>query len=120
MDRNGKNQVFSVTEIFEKCIGCKWTMHVLTEIRAGVCRPGQLQRTIEGLTTKVLNDRLAKLVRLRIVSRDSFPEVPPRVEYRLTNFGERFMDILDQLEELQQKYHQQLDGPDNSGPPPVE
>ncbi|MFN3193785.1 MAG: winged helix-turn-helix transcriptional regulator [Aureliella sp.] len=94
----------SVAEIFEKCIGCKWTMHVLTQIRAGVCRPGQLERTAEGLTTKVLNDRLSKLVRLRIAARESFPEIPPRVEYRLTEFGEGFVKILDQIDDLQQKF----------------
>ena len=104
MDRNDQTTGFSVAEIFEKCIGCKWTMHVLTQIRSGVHRPGQLQRTADGLTAKVLNERLAKLVKLRIVSRDSFPEIPPRVEYRLTPFGERFVKILDQIDDLQREF----------------
>ena len=105
METNGKNaEVFSVAEILEKCIGCKWTLHVLTQIRAGVQRPGKLQRSAEGLTTKVLNERLTKLVRLQIVERHSFPEVPPRVEYRLTDFGERFMLIFDQMEDLQKEF----------------
>ena len=104
MESNGKNPVFSVAEILEKCIGCKWTMHVLTQIRAGVHRPGQLERSAAGLTTKVLNDRLAKLTRLQIVQRHSYPEVPPRVEYRLTEFGERFVEIFDQIEELQREF----------------
>ena len=104
MEINDESPIVSVTEIFEKCIGCKWTMHVLTQIRAGVHRPGQLQRTAEGLTTKVLNDRLAKLVSLRIVERESFPEIPPRVEYRLTKFGDQFVQIFDQIDELQRKF----------------
>lgn len=79
-------------------------MHVLSQIRAGVHRPGQLQRTADGLTTKVLNDRLAKLVNLQIVERESFPEIPPRVEYRLTKFGEQFVWIFDQIDELQRKF----------------
>lgn len=94
----------SVTEILEKCIGCKWTMHVLSQIRAGVHRPGQLKQTAEGLTTKVLNDRLTKLAKLRIVERESFPEIPPRVEYRLTEFGTQLVLILDQIDELQKKF----------------
>lgn len=106
METNDKTSIVSVTEIFEKCIGCKWTMHVLSQIRAGVYRPGKLQRTATGLTTKVLNDRLAKLVNLRIVERKSFAEVPPRVEYRLTKFGEQFVQIFDQINELQQKFGQ--------------
>ena len=104
METNDKTPVVSVAEIFEKCIGCKWTMHVLSQIRAGIYRPGQLQRTADGLSTKVLNDRLTKLVNLRILERESFPEIPPRVEYRLTEFGEAFVQILDQIDELQQKF----------------
>ena len=104
MEINGENPTNSVTAILEKCIGCKWTMHVLTQIRAGVFRPGQLQRTADGLTTKVLNDRLSKLVQLGIVKRHAFAEVPPRVEYRLTEFGDRFMTILDQIEALQKEF----------------
>ena len=104
METNDKTPIVSVAEIFEKCIGCKWTMHVLAQIRAGVHRPGQLQRTADGLTTKVLNDRLTKLVNLRIVERESFPEIPPRVEYRLTQFGEQFVQIFDQIDELQREF----------------
>lgn len=104
MESNSESPFLSVSEIFEKCIGCKWTMHVLSQIRAGVHRPGQLQRTAEGLTTKVLNDRLAKLVQLRIVERESFPEIPPHVEYRLSQFGEQFVRIFDQIDELQRKF----------------
>ena len=104
METNKNATHISVAEIFEKCIGCKWTMHVLAQIRTGVHRPGQLQRTADGLTTKVLNDRLTKLVNLQIIERESFPEVPPRVEYRLTNFGQQFVQIFDQIEELQRQF----------------
>ena len=104
METNDETPIVSVADIFEKCIGCKWTMHVLTQIRAGIHRPGQLQRTADGLTNKVLNDRLSKLVKLRIVERESFPEIPPRVEYRLTDFGDHFVQIFDQIDELQRKF----------------
>ena len=50
-------------------------------IRGGVTRPGQLVRTAEGLTTKVLNERLSKLVRYGVLEKISYPEIPPRVEY---------------------------------------
>ena len=91
----------SVSEIFEQCVGCKWTLHVLSQIRKGVHRPGQLQRSADGLTTKVLNERLVKLVRFGILEKRSYAEVPPRVEYELTYFGQRFVEILDQVEMLQ-------------------
>lgn len=87
--------------IVEDVVGCKWTLRILARIRAGTARPGALTASLEGLTTKVLNERLRKLVRFGIVSRTAYPEVPPRVEYRLTPFGRRFVRLLDQVEELQ-------------------
>ena len=49
-------------------------MHVLTQIRSGIHRPGQLERSAEGLTTKVLNERLTKLTNLGIIHRESYAE----------------------------------------------
>lgn len=94
----------SVASIIEDCLGCKWTLHVLTQVRAGIQRPGRLERSAEGLTAKVLAERLSKLVRFGILEKTSFPEVPPRVEYSLTLFGERLMGILDQVTQLQQDW----------------
>lgn len=104
MESNHEKTAFSVPEMFEKCLGCKWTLHVLEQIRAGIARPGQLERTADGLTTKVLNERLTKLVRFGIVAKQSFPETPPRVEYRLTDFGNAFVEILDRIDELQTRH----------------
>ena len=106
MEKNDSFTDVSVAQIFENCVGCKWTLHILAQIRAGIVRPGQLERTAAGLTTKVLNQRLAKLSRFGIVRRESFAEVPPRVEYRLTAFGDDLVEILDQVERLQYRYTQ--------------
>lgn len=84
----------------ESIIGCKWSLHVLDQIHRGVSRPGVLARSAPGLTTKVLNERLAKLVRFGIAQRVSHPEVPPRVEYTLTPFGERFVGLLEAVDRL--------------------
>src|SRR5262249_35981029 len=80
-------EIPDVAEVFENCIGCKWTIHVLTQIRRGVRRPGELVRTAQGLSTKVLNERLGKLVRFGVLAKTSYPQIPPRVEYDLTTFG---------------------------------
>ncbi len=104
METNTESKAYYVQEIFEKCLGCKWTLHVLAKIREGIFRPGQLERTAEGLTTKVLNERLTKLVNFGVLQKHSFPEIPPRVEYRLTEFGEEFVSIVDQINELQHRY----------------
>ncbi len=94
---------FSVAQIIEDCLGCKWTLHILNQVRNGVCRPGQLERSAGGLTAKVLSERLVKLVRFGILEKKSFPEIPPRAEYHLTPFGQRLLNILDQVEALQQQ-----------------
>lgn len=58
-------------------------------------------KSVDGLTTKVLNDCLRKNLGFGILKRIAYPELPPRVEYELTAFGRKFTKILDQLEELQ-------------------
>lgn len=90
-----------VAFILQNVLGCKWTLHILAEVRRGVNRPGQLVRSADGLTTKVLNERLTKLVRFELLEKTSYPEVPPRVEYELTDFGNRFSSLLDEIDRLQ-------------------
>ena len=93
-----------VVSMSENCIGCKWTLHVLDQIRRGVHRPGALERSKRGLTAKVLNERLAKLTRYGVLTKRSFAEIPPRVEYHFTPFGERFVALLDQIEDLRREF----------------
>ena len=88
------------TRMVEDIIGCKWSLTVLSLVRSGVSRPGAMQRRVDGLTAKVLNERLRKLQRYSIIEREVFAEVPPRVEYRLTEFGKRFSGVLDQIAAL--------------------
>lgn len=92
----------TVAYIVEHTLGCKWMLEVLRLIRTGVNRPGAMTRSIEGLTTKVLNERLSDLLNFGIVEKIAYPEVPPRVEYTLTEFGQRFVQILDMIDELEQ------------------
>jgi DNA-binding HxlR family transcriptional regulator len=95
----------------ESIVGCKWSLSVLGAIRSGVHRPGELGRTCTGISTKVLNERLRKMLRFGIVERENFGEIPPRVEYRLTAFGRRFVRLLDAIDDLQESM-------DGKAPPP--
>lgn len=92
----------SVAEMLESIVGCKWSLRVLALVRDGVQRPGAMEHAVEGLTAKVLNERLRKLCRYGILDKQVFAESPPRVEYRLTAFGQRFTALLDQVDQLQQ------------------
>jgi len=99
-------EIPDVADVFENVVGCKWTIHVLTQIRRGVRRPGELVRTAEGLSAKVLNERLGKLVRFGVLAKTSYPEIPPRVEYDLTSFGNRIAQILDEVHKLRREMGQ--------------
>jgi DNA-binding HxlR family transcriptional regulator len=94
----------TLISIVEGCLGCKWTLHVLAQIRSGVNRPGALERSAEGLTAKVLSERLVKLVGFGILEKRTFAEVPPRVEYHFTAFGLRVAEVIDELEQIRREY----------------
>jgi DNA-binding HxlR family transcriptional regulator len=91
----------AVARMVEDIVGCKWSLAVLGRIRAGVTRPGAIRRSLTGLSTKVMNERLAKMVRFGLLGRRSYDERRPRVEYVLTPLGEELAVILDQIESLQ-------------------
>ena len=93
----------AVSRMVEDIVGCKWSLAVLGAVRRGVCRPGAMEHSIEGLSKKVLNERLAKLMRYGILEKHSFAELPPRVEYALTPFGSKFCGLLDGIEALQRE-----------------
>ncbi|MEW5864694.1 MAG: helix-turn-helix domain-containing protein [Pseudomonadota bacterium] len=96
----------SAARMVEEIVGCKWSLAVLGAVRRGVRRPGALEHAIEGVSKKVLNERLRKLVRFGILEKRSFPEVPPRVEYHLTPFGARFSELMEGVERLQSELEQ--------------
>lgn len=90
----------SAARMVEDIVGCKWSLTVLGLIADGIQRPGAMQRLVPGLTAKVLNERLRKLLRFGIIERQIYAEVPPRVEYRLTTFGRRFDGVLKEIAAL--------------------
>jgi DNA-binding HxlR family transcriptional regulator len=93
----------TASRMVEDIVGCKWSLTVLSLVTSGVSRPGAMQKRVEGLTAKVLNERLRKLLRFGIIEREIFAEVPPRVEYRLTAFGKRFNGVLEQIAALEEE-----------------
>ncbi|RME29171.1 MAG: transcriptional regulator [Candidatus Zixiibacteriota bacterium] len=92
-----------VAAMVESIIGCKWSVRLLQLCAAGDSRPSTFLRACPGLSAKVLNERLRKMVRFGILRRTVFGEKPPvKVEYRLTPFGSRFMKIIDEVQRLQE------------------
>jgi len=77
---------------------------VIAAIGAGVRRPGELERHIPGISTKVLNERLRKLLAFGLITRTEFPGLPARVDYHLTPTGRKLAGILDQLHDLNHQH----------------
>jgi len=90
----------NTARIFESILACKWSLTVYQLLAHGINRPGAMVKSVEGLSTKVLNDCLKRNVEFGILERLAYNEVPPRVEYRTTALGDRFIAILSQLEDL--------------------
>ena len=87
----------------ESVVGCKWSLTVVDLIQRGIRRPGAMERTVEGLTAKVLNDCLRLLVSYNVLEKRSYPEVPPRVEYYFTPFGRKFVETFKFLDALEKQ-----------------
>ena len=85
----------------EAVFRCKWSLTVYQLLAEDINRPGEMVRSVEGLSTKVLNECLRKNIEFGIINRIEYNEVPPKVEYQVTPLGKKFIRILDQLKELQ-------------------
>ena len=81
-------------------IGGKWRLLILFQINERVLRYGELKRTIPGISEKMLIQELNFLVEHKFISKKSFPEIPPRVEYSLTKLGLNTLPIVDKLAEF--------------------
>jgi len=87
--------------MIENVFRCKWSLTVYQLLAEDINRPGEMVRSVEGLTTKVLNECLKKNIEFGIIKRIEYNEIPPRVEYIVTPLGKKFIRILDQLKALQ-------------------
>ena len=92
----------------EDVVGCKWSASVVSAIYQGVSRPGKLERYIPGISTKVLNERLRRLLDYKLITRQEFDENVPHVEYSLTESGKKLAGVIDQLRELQDQHSSAL------------
>ena len=78
-------------------IGGKYKGRILWSLKAGVLRYGELKRTIEGITPKMLTQTLKELEADELISRKVYLEVPPRVEYTLSVTGQELIPFIQQM-----------------------
>jgi DNA-binding HxlR family transcriptional regulator len=75
----------------------KWTILVIRDLADGHTRFGELQRSLEGISPRTLSLRLRVLEEQGIVERHTYPEVPPRVEYALTDKGNALVPLIEDM-----------------------
>lgn len=86
-------------------IGSKWTALILRDLSAGPRRFSELERSVGSINPRTLSQRLDDLERHGIVTKQSFAEVPPRIEYALTAKGTDLVPVLKQMASWGNKYY---------------
>lgn len=85
-------------------IGNKWKLLIIRNLLMRPWRFNELQKNLEGISQKVLTDSLRSMESDGIITRTVYPEVPPRVEYALSEIGESMRPILDAMEMWGKEY----------------
>ena len=90
-------------------IGDKWKVLILRDLRPGTKRFGQLRSSLGTVSQKVLTAQLRAMEASGLVVRKVYPEVPPRVEYSLSDLGRSMEPILDALEQWGRAYKARIE-----------
>ena len=85
-------------------IGSKWKLLIMRNLLTRPWRFNELRDSLEGISQKVLTDSLRAMEKDGIIIRTVYPEVPPRVEYSLSELGESMRPILDSMEAWGKSY----------------
>lgn len=76
----------------------KWKMHILFWLwRKDVLRYSELRRSLDGVTHKMLSNQLKELEQNKLIIRNEYPQVPPKVEYSLSERGKSLMPVLHEI-----------------------
>lgn len=89
-------------------IGNKWKVLILRDLLSGKKRFGELKKSIGTVSQKVLTAQLRDMEENGLVHREVYAEVPPRVEYSLTELGESLKPILDSMQDWGTEYKARL------------
>ena len=78
-------------------ISGKWTLLIIRDLATGTKRFSQLERSLHGISPKTLSERLCSLEHEGIITRQTFAEVPPKVEYTLTEKGQDLVSLIETM-----------------------
>ncbi len=95
-EKNIKNKICPLEKAVNSISG-KWKIPIVWQMQEGKKRPSEFLRGIVTVDRRVLNQQLTEMVNDGILTKQSFNELPPRVEYSLTETGQKLLSILWQL-----------------------
>lgn len=91
-------------------IGDKWKVLILRDLLPGTKRFGELKKSVGNVSQKVLTAQLRAMEESGLLNRTVYPEVPPRVEYSLTELGRSLSPILDSMKSWGEDYKKSVEG----------
>jgi DNA-binding HxlR family transcriptional regulator len=98
IDREEQEQKLNIIEDMCKVLGRRWTVLILSNLRTkDTVRFNELKRSLTGISSAVLSNRLLEMDREGLISKKIYPEIPPKVEYRLTERARELGVILKDL-----------------------
>ncbi|WP_378956158.1 winged helix-turn-helix transcriptional regulator [Pelosinus sp. sgz500959] len=92
----------------QKMIGGKWTLLILYHLSLGTLRFGELNRMTPDVTESTLTKELRNLESYQLINRKVYAEVPPKVEYSLTEIGMKFLPVLEEIFQWGNEYKQYI------------
>lgn len=114
MNENRKKLPACPVETTLTLIGDKWKVLILRDLMPGTKRFGELKKSIGSVSQKVLTSQLRDMEKNGLVNRKVYAEVPPRVEYSLTDLGRSLKPILDAMWNWGERYKSSQESDDNS------
>ncbi len=97
----------SMVEMALKTMGDRWKVMIIQELMNGTKRFGEIKKELGDITQKVLTSNLRALEEKGILVRTVYAQIPPRVEYTLTNLGYSLKPVLDSMREWAEQYYNQ-------------
>jgi DNA-binding HxlR family transcriptional regulator len=94
-----------------RLLGDVWTLLIVYTLLSGTKRFGELLQVMGNISPKTLSQRLKMLEEMGFVQRQAFLEIPPRVEYRLTEKGLALVDIMEAIKQFGQRYLSEVEPP---------
>ena len=93
------------TSIFAEKLGGKWKLAIIYNLRNRNLRFGQLANLVDGVSRKVLTEHLRQMEEDKLIGRTVYKEIPPRVEYGLTQAGKDLMPLFQKIDDWVRKHY---------------